>query len=309
MEWTALLNPNAGGRRFAAIRDALAARRDVECCESHSAAEALDYARAAVAAGRSLIACGGDGTFGIAATAATNTSAVVTVIPNGTGNDMARALGTRSREGAPALALLDRGWVASIDMGRIVDATGAESLFPSVVSIGLDAAANARAESTRWLHGSLRYPVSALSALRSFRPFTVELVLDDGTPELRRAWMVAVANTPNYAGGMKIAPNAHMNDGLFDIVTVGPIARLDLVRNLPKVYRGNHTHHPAVTMRRAREVRITAFGATPLSCRASGEEIGPLPISVTCLASALKVVVPPQHPLATTPLHQYESHA
>lgn len=285
------------------IRDALTDRRDVTCVETDSVDAALDAARAAVVAGHGLIACGGDGTFAVAATAAAETNSPVAVIANGTGNDMARALGVRARGPAPALSLLDRGWTGRIDMARVIDAAGDVTMMPSVVSIGLDAAANARAETMRWLHGSVRYPMSALRVLRNFEPFSVEITLDDNAPELRRAWMVSIANTPTYAGGMRIAPNALMRDGALDVVTVGPISRPELLRNIPKVYRGTHTNHPAVTIRTAQRVRVRSFEATGLEGWASGERIGQLPFEISCIPNALRVLVPPDHPLAEAPLN------
>lgn len=298
VEWTAILNPAAGGRHSAAIRAALDARHDVECETPRDARHAIAIARVAFARGRGVIAVGGDGTFGLLTGPAVESGGLLALIPNGTGNDMAREFGIKTRDPLAAIGLLDHGYEARIDVGEITDATGSISYFPSVASIGFDAVANERANRMTRLPGSARYVAAALTTLKDFAPTAFELELDGGRHETRWAWLIAVGNASTYGGGMRIAPDAHLADGQLDLVTVGPVSKPQLLRQLPRVFRGKHVHHPSITVRHVTKVRIVPRGATELRCYASGDDVGPTPVEITCKPGALRVVVPATHALA-----------
>jgi diacylglycerol kinase (ATP) len=302
VQWTAILNPRAGGRRADAITAALDARPDVTVTRPASIAAATALAHDAFSRQEGVVAVGGDGTFGVLSGPAAETGGVLALVPNGTGNDMARELGVPRRNPTAAIALLDHGHLATIDMGTITDATGARTWFPSVASIGFDAVANERANDIERLPGSARYLVAALRTLTRFRPVTFDLEIDDDRHETRVAWMIAVANASTYGGGMRIAPDARLADGRLDLITVGPVRRPQLLRQLPRVFRGRHIDHPSITVRHVERIRIASRDTNPLRCYASGDPAGVLPVEVAVVPRALRVVVPGTHPLAGAPI-------
>ena len=151
---------------------------------------------------------------------------------------------------------------------------------------------DARANEMTWPKGSARY-VRALGAeLGRFRPYGYRVTLDD------RVWesagtLVAVANTPWFGGGFKIAPDAAVDDGLLDVVVAGPFTRTGVLKIFPGIPQGKHVTHPAVDVYRSRSVLIeplTELGPTPPVAFADGERIGPLPLRVTVDPGALSIL-------------------
>ena len=99
------------------------------------------------------------------------------------------------------------------------------------------------------------------------------------------ATLVTVANGPSYGGGMNVCPDAKLDDGKFDVMVLGRVSRIELLRVFPKVYSGRHVGHPAVKFYRCREIEIIGSG----SSFADGEPIASLPLSAECVSNALKV--------------------
>lgn len=292
------MNPAAGGHHLDTIRVALAARSDVTVVEPLTALDAIGVARDAFAQSHGVVAVGGDGTFGMLTGPAADAKGLLALVPNGTGNDMARELGLNAKRPLDALALLDTGRVAVIDAGTITAADGSVTWFPSVASIGFDAIANERANTLQRVPSRARYVAAALATMKDFRPIAFELELDDNRKETRWAWLVAAANASTYGGGMRIAPDAQVADGALDLVTVGPVSRPQLLIQLPRVFFGKHVHHPSITIRRVQRVRVAPRCGTALRCYASGDDAGPTPVDIACVQGALRVIVPASHPLA-----------
>ena len=165
-----------------------------------------------------------------------------------------------------------------------------------MANTGFDAEANRWANSQPWLTGTPLYVLAVLRTLRTYRPRPVRITVDGAVTETD-AWLVAVANTRSYAGGMVIAPAASIGDGLLDVCVVGPVSRAGFLRTFPKVFRGTHVHHPLVTTSRGTDIRIEALDApaaphaSPPELWASGERVGPLPARITPARGALRVVV------------------
>src|SRR3712207_8394081 len=105
----------------------------------------------------------------------------------------------------------------------------------------------------------------------------------DGGSQTLPVTMVAVGNTAWYGGGMKVCPGADPADGLFDVTVVGPLSRLQLVRQRPRLTAGTHIENAAVTVHRAARVELTSPGVTTY---ADGEPVAPLPVVAECVASA-----------------------
>ncbi|MFI1420410.1 diacylglycerol kinase [Streptomyces sp. NPDC020731] len=293
-EITLFVNPTAGrGRGARAARPAASALRDagfsVRTVLGDDPQDALDRARAAVEEGTgALIAVGGDGMANLALQAVVGTGTPFGLVAAGTGNDFARALGMPLREPAAAGRMiadaLKCGRVRDIDLGRVGD-----RWFGAVLASGFDSRVNDRGNRMRLPLGRLKYDVAMVAELAAFRPLPYRITLDGGEVREVEATLVAVGNGPSYGGGMRICPGADLTDGLFDITVVGECSRATLLRVFPRVYRGTHVGHPAITVLRAASVELVADQVTGY---ADGEPVGPLPLTARCVPGALRVVGP-----------------
>jgi diacylglycerol kinase (ATP) len=134
----------------------------------------------------------------------------------------------------------------------------------------------------------MRYNLATLAELRTFRP--IPYVLDiDGEEHRFDASTVAVGNGSSFGGGLRIAEGALLDDGLLDVVVIGPISKVELVRTYPKLFKGTHVHHPEYHHYPARTVTVAAPGVVAY---ADGERIGALPLTVEVVPQALRVLVP-----------------
>jgi diacylglycerol kinase (ATP) len=241
-------------------------------------------ARAAADGVAAVAAVGGDGTVHAALQAVAGTAVPLAVVPAGTGNDLARALGIPASpvEAAHTAAEdLAAGRVRTVDAGR----TG-HRWWATVLCCGFDSAVSDRANRLRWPRGRRRYDVAVLAELARLRPRVLTLVLD-GESQTLPVTMVAVGNTPWYGGGMKVCPGADPTDGLFDVTVVGATTRLELVRTKPRLTLGTHVEHPLVQVHRAARVELSSPGVTTY---ADGEPVAALPAIAECVPGALRVV-------------------
>jgi YegS/Rv2252/BmrU family lipid kinase len=248
-------------------------------------AEAEQQAADAVAAGTgAVVAIGGDGSAHAALQAVAGTSTPLAVIPAGTGNDLSLALGIPRNPVVAARAAAEdllAGQVRAVDAGR----TGGR-WWATVLCCGFDSAVSDRANRLRWPKGRRRYDVAILAELAQLRPRELTLVLD-GEEQNIPVTLVAVGNTPWYGGGMKVCPGADPSDGLFDVTVVGPLRRLELVRQRPRLTDGTHIENAAVTVHRAARVELSSPGVTTY---ADGEPVAPLPAVAECVPGALRIV-------------------
>jgi diacylglycerol kinase (ATP) len=294
-----LTNPAAGRGRAARVAGPVTARREqagfrVRRLQGRDVDEAQLLAARAVEEGvESLVVVGGDGLVHLAVQVLAHRRTSLGIIPAGTGNDAARCLGVPLRDVRAAADLVIAGHTRSVDLGRV-----GGSSFLCVLSAGFDAAVTERAATMRRPRGRARYVLATLAELRRLRPATYGLRLDDGTTREVEGVLVAVANAPSFGGGLQIAPDARLDDGLLDLVLVGPLGRVELARTFPRLYRGTQVGHPAYEHHRVREVVLTG---PSLTAYADGERLGPLPLSVRAAPAALRVVVPPRLPAGCTP--------
>jgi YegS/Rv2252/BmrU family lipid kinase len=285
-----LVNPSAGGGRaknlLPTVEEELATRglehRTVLTLNiEHGREEAM----AAAEAGEVPVVMSGDGLIGQVGGALVDLGidhATMGVIPGGRGNDFARVAGipTDIRE---AVAVLEAGHTHDIDVGEVDGAR-----FLCIASFGFDSEANRIANEAKFIRGNLVYAYAALRALVAWKPAQFELDLD-GKAVTVRGFSVAVANSKAYGGGMFIAPDAELDDGLLDVVTGGYVSKLRFLVNLPKVFKGTHVDEPEVGVHRAKVVRISAD--RPFSVYADGDPLADLPATVTVLPRALRVIV------------------
>jgi len=205
------------------------------------------------------------------------------VLPGGRGNDFARVLGI-PLEPIAACEILKTGTIRDVDLGE-----AGEQTFIGVASCGFDSDANRIANETRLVRGNLVYTYGGLRTLITWKPVAFTLKLDGETRTLTGT-TVAIANSAAYGGGMFIAPDASLEDGMFDVVLIGESSKLAFLRSLPMVFKGTHVHLPQVEVLRAREVEIDA--ERPFTMYADGDPIGQLPLTVRCLPGAVRVIAP-----------------
>jgi diacylglycerol kinase (ATP) len=284
-----LANPRAGrgrgGRIAGPVRDALAgAGLDVLVLAGESGAESTRLAAAAVQDGvQAVVAIGGDGLVHCVVQALAGTGVPLGIVPAGGGNDLAGELGLPT-DPQQAVAVIARGRTRDVDLGR----TDSGRWWAGVLNAGFDSQVVARAERMRRPRGPLRYDLAAYLEIAHLRHHLMTVTLD-GVAHEQPVTLVAVGNSPRYGGGMRIAPGADLDDGLFDVVIADAMTRRTLARLKPLVRAGTHVRHGQVTVHRAAEVTLDA---PHLPAYADGEPIGPLPVTATCVRRALRVLVP-----------------
>lgn len=218
------------------------------------------------------------------------------VVPSGSGNDFAKALGIGDRTAALRTwkRFLESGGknVAEIDLGIIRSEQG-EVLFCCVAGSGLDAMANQRAnQMPAWLRGTAGYLLAAIYAIFRFEP-TRFIVITRERKIDQPGLLVAMGNAHRYGHGMKIAPRAEFNDGLLDICFVGQMNCLKLLCCVPTIFFGAHLGIKQVQYLKAPAVHIESERI--LDVYADGEYAGRTPIEISIRARALKVIVPEGH--------------
>jgi diacylglycerol kinase (ATP) len=284
-----LVNPAAGrgsaGRAAGPVVERLRSGRvQVDVLTGANADEAAALARSAVTDGvDTLVAVGGDGLVHVAQQAVVGTDVRLGIVPCGTGNDAARALGLPLGDPAAAVDVVLAARTRVVDLGRVGGRT-----FLAVLSSGFDSRVNERANRMTWVRGPGRYRVAMLAELGVFRPVPYRIELDGERLEVE-AMLVAVGNGPSYGGGMRVCPAAALDDGLLEVTVVLPLAIAPFLRLFPSVYRGDHVRSAAVLTRQAQRVSLAAEGMTAY---ADGEPVGPLPVTVDVLPAALTVLVP-----------------
>lgn len=267
------------------MRDRLLADgHDLQVTPTRSLEHADELVDAAVRDDRVVVAMGGDGLVGRVAGAVADRGGLLAVLPGGRGNDLARALHL-PRRAVAACAVVTGGREQAVDLG-LVDGVA----FAGIASVGFDSTVQERVLRSTVPLGKLVYVGSALLTVASWRPATFTLVVDDGPPTTVRGWSAAVANSGVYGGGMRLAPDASMTDGLLDVVTTSETGRRRFLRALPSVFRGTHVRLSSVQVRTARTVELTAD--RPFRVFADGDPIGSLPCRITVRPGALRVLLP-----------------
>lgn len=290
-----LLNPHAGTADRAEAAELWAAERGHELIRTEGPDDARRRARDAAAAGRSIVSAGGDGTFHVIADGALSADGPpprLGLIPLGTGNDLARSLGLPDAL-EDALEVIDADHALAQDV-LIVEHEGRRHSCVNVASAGFSGqlAAEMTPELKSYL-GPLAYLWGGLSLGGELRPFTIDIELDEQRFRQENILNVVIANGRYAAGGFDLAPEALLDDGLFELVIV-PFseewaARAELgVRLLASDY----TQSPGVQTFRGRRLRLGSEPAMALNL--DGEPIGEGPMQVTVAPGAIEVLQPHQ---------------
>ena len=243
-----------------------------------------------------LIVAGGDGTLNevVNGILMGSSDPRVGVMPLASGGDFARSLGLAGLE--PAMNALSTGDSRRIDAfrARFRGPGGApvERCFINAASFGLGALAALGVRGwRRALPGSARYLAAAIPVLASGRSFHVTICLDHSLPMAFDITTAAVANGQYQGGGIRIAPEAALADGLADITVVERVSLAEVAANLPILYSGALYSHPRVRHWRAARVRAEAETEVPVEL--DGEPVGTLPLEIEVLPQAIRFIVPP----------------
>jgi YegS/Rv2252/BmrU family lipid kinase len=283
-----IVNPHAGGgRAMRLLPDVEAALRGMgrtfRVEPTASMEHARDLARGARDAGEIVAAMGGDGITGAVAGELRDGAGVLAILPGGRGNDFARKLEIPF-EPAEAAKLLQTGVERRVDL-----AEAAGTCFLGILSAGIDSDVNRIALETRLKLGTFVYTYGTLRALIGWKEAGWQLTVDGESREFA-GYSVAVCNSGVFGGGMYLAPDAKLDDGLLDVVLIARQSKRAYLQGLPRVFKGTHLEHPAITLLQGREV---TFGADrPFTAYADGDPVAELPTTVRALPSALRVVAP-----------------
>ncbi|HEV8584779.1 MAG TPA: diacylglycerol kinase family protein [Methylomirabilota bacterium] len=290
-----VVNPAAGGGRTARVWrrlcDVMAATLPAEHVETRASGDGERLAREAALAGAPLVvAVGGDGTLNevVNGVRGAGTETVVGAVLTGRGCDASRNFGV-PRDPVAAVRALADGHDARFDLGRAEWADGRRRWFVTSAGAGFDAAVARRAQSVR-VRGTLPYLATVIASVHLHRPTPATLELDGVARPAAPITAVVAANGRWFGGGMKIAPDADPADGAFDVVILGDLGRLELLRWLPSVYPGTHLRNPRITVQRARRLTVTA--PTPLPTHVDGEPVGVTPVTLTLEPGAFRLRVP-----------------
>ena len=288
--WVLIANPTAGNARARRVAEQAAlavqdAGQAVELRYTRAKGHATELAQQAVAEGAErLVVCGGDGTINETLASLAGSHTALGLLPCGTCNDLARALAVPLRAEA-AIDNLLRGEVRAIDLGRAGD-----RFFATIAAFGFDAEVNRRMESAQGpLSGRTRYILEALRHLVRYQPTRVRLRGDFGEIE-QEVLLVSTANARNYGGDLRVAPDADLGDGLFDVVVVDAVPRWAVLSLMLRLFWRAHVRHPAVRVERT--ARLALHTDAPHRVYADGDYLGQTPLVLEISPASLRVVVP-----------------
>ena len=223
-----------------------------------------------------VICVGGDGLAHLVLQIVVPRQIPFAVLPAGTGNDIVRALGWSLDDVTNQLDRITTTAAQPIDLGNVDS-----EWFAAILSTGFDSVVNERANRLTWPKGPQRYNVAIALELPRFAPIEYEITTDTKTFSTK-AMLIAVGNGRSYGGGMLVCPQATMSDGLFDVMILEPVSKVEFLKVFPKVYSGSHISHPRVKISRTKKISINANAIA----YADGERIGSAPISAECVAGA-----------------------
>lgn len=303
-----IVNPHSGngatGREWPRIQTAAKARLGTAfaSCLTSGPGDAALIARSHLLDGADVIVCvGGDGTLNEVVNGFMDENgpirkdALLGFIPNGTGCDFIKTVPIPRRL-EESLDTIQQGHACLIDLGRLRyrnhhDAPGTR-YFHNITSFGLGGEVDARVNRTTKAFGPfISFIWSTLIAILLYGKKTIRLKIDDHYDEEMKIWNVAVANGQYHGGGMRVAPEAVIDDGLFHITVIGDLSLAGVFRHLPKLYNGKIREIKEVSCLTGKKVE--AFSQQPVLLDVDGEQPGSLPIAIDIMPSVLWVIRKP----------------
>lgn len=283
-----LVNPNAGqGRALKILAHVEETLYKLPINFRVVITEKISYAQKtaahAIKQGELIAVMGGDGTARAIASIINEHNSVMGLIPAGRGNDLVRMLKIPTNP-VSACEVLAFGVETAIDLAKVNDQP-----FLGICSLGFDSIANDLANQIKILKGKAVYLYGGLRALLNWESIKFRVNID-GTDYEHIGYTVAVANSQNYGGGLYLAPNASIQDGLLDTVFIGNISKLRMLVNIPRVFKGTHINEPGFKIIQGRSIKIEADEKYTIF--ADGDAISPPPANIKVMPNALRVIVP-----------------
>ena len=293
-----LLNPHAQGGRAARMAPAMAHWLQTHAPEAQLAAPAhladsLALLRS-LPTGSRVVAVGGDGTLNCWLPAVLENQLTLGLVPMGSGNDVARALGLY---GMPWQSAMDHALHAptqAVDTGQVTwtDLQGQthQQPFLSSLTAGFDSATGLRAlQGPRWMQGLPRYLWATLNELLQLRHWDLQVQVDGAALYQGKALFASTLNTPSFGSGIPAVPQARLNDGQLNMLWAGPFSRWRALGMLPRLLMGRHLGHPDIATHAYRQLDIRCAQGVPLA--ADGEYLGTAQsLSVRCCEGNLNTV-------------------
>jgi len=243
-----------------------------------------------------LVVVGGDGTVALGAEIVAGSPVRLGIVPAGSGNDLARALGLPLNDPEESTRILLHALsrpVVTVDAIEVVStgehALPHRSIALGNVNLGFDALVNARANSSQRSH-TVRYKTAVLRELPAFKPLPYWIEVDGGQRQDLDASLVTISNSGIFGGGMRIAPQARLDDSALELITLEGIGRAELLRFFPRVFRGTHTSVPGFAIRPVREVTIGLRHGRALRAYSDGEARTLLPLTARILPGAVRLL-------------------
>lgn len=299
-----ITNPVAGrgnAARAEAIIDRILGRAgaNYDLIETRRPNDAADLANEAIGKGYDVVvAVGGDGTVhevvnGLVRPAPGTPIPLLGIIPLGTGNDFAWSLGLPENDPEAACRILLAGNSQVIDLGQVTDELGQMWTFTSMLGAGFDAAAAIEAGRIRRLRGLAMYLLAVLRVLPRYGRAPEVTVRYNGTGITRRLLMLSVANGRRTGGGFLIAPDARLDDGLFDLTLAGDAGIPTILRLIPHFIRGTHASQTRyVSIDRADGLVCEAPSGVPVHLEGEVIRTDARRLEIRILPRRLRVIVP-----------------
>ena len=306
-KFAVVVNPksahSAAGRRWQEIEVMLADRlEDYRLFFTKAQGDATGLTRRALHDGfDTVVAVGGDGTINEVVNGffennglSVNPDASLGIIPMGTGGDFVRTAGI-SKKVERAVEILTAGMTASVDVGKCTFRGYGEEMeerfFLNIADIGLGGETVDRVNrSSKRFGGFLSFLFGSLMALIQYRNKRVCFSVDGGDATEEVLNSLIVANGQYFGGGMWIAPEASIDDGLFDVVILGNYNLFGSLLKFPRIYRGSHLKLSGVRSFTAKKIEVTSSERVLLDV--DGEQPGMAPVTFEILSGALNLVVP-----------------
>jgi len=292
-----IYNPSAGGKTTReeiarAVEEFQRVGWRVDVAETQARGDGVQLARAAALEKfDALISVGGDGTMNEVANALVDTPTALGVLPRGTGNVWAREMGMPLDDLAAGARLLANAPVKIIDVGEVRGKEISPRVFVLWCGIGFDAAVTRAIEPQRALKRRLGHWLFGIVGLRQAWKYRgARVVLQIGDTRARRRVILAVAaNAQLYAGVVRLAPDARLDDGVLDLLVFKGKGFAETVGHMARVLFGLHTRDPQVEMHR---VAAFSLAGKKLPVQVDGEPIGFTPVEIRVRPRALRVLVP-----------------
>ncbi len=268
--------------------------------------DGISLAKRAVESGtKFVIACGGDGTINEVANGILQSGKDTEfgVLPSGTGSDFRRTLGMPANVRSAAKSLRT-GETRLIDVGKVTfynhQNEQVSRYFLNVSCFGLSASIIENVKSntklnwlpTNLLRGKFSFALSTLQEVLGRDVITVRVKLDDTEEKSLNTLNFHVCNARFFGGGMKIAPNACLNDGFLDVVNIGYIKIPKILLNGYRLYTGSHIHLDEITSTLIRKIEVKPTNYEDIRLEIDGELLGTLPAIFEVVPNALKIRVP-----------------